>query len=39
VSQLLAAPNAATIYAGLLEAEQTALADKKSPANPAAPVT
>jgi len=39
VSSLLAAPDAATIYAELLAAEQSALADKKAPANPAAVVT
>ena len=37
VSRLLDAPGAAAMYAGLLAAEQAALADKKNPANPAAP--
>lgn len=36
VSRLLAAPDASTIYADLLAAEQAALADKKSPAIPVA---
>jgi mannitol/fructose-specific phosphotransferase system IIA component (Ntr-type) len=39
VSSLLAAPDAATIYAELLAAEQSALAHNNPPANPAAVVT
>jgi mannitol/fructose-specific phosphotransferase system IIA component (Ntr-type)/predicted DNA-binding transcriptional regulator AlpA len=36
VAQLLAAPDATTMYAALLAAEQTALTDKKRPSNQAA---
>jgi len=36
VQRLLAAPDAATMYADLLAAEQAALTDKKAPASPAA---
>jgi hypothetical protein len=35
VSRLLAAPDADTMYADLIAAEETALTDKKKPSDPA----